>query len=178
MHKTSWEMMLQIIATRCQEEKSLNFIDIGSLSQGTTKWQAKTYREIMRPGWTYQGFDLEAGNNVDVVMPDPDQIPLPDNAVDVVISGQCLEHTEYPWVLVEEMFRVLKPGGQIFVTAPAVYPLHRFPFDCWRFYPDGMAALLRWPGFERIITWVNRPEVIRIGGKKGHADCWGIGVKP
>jgi hypothetical protein len=41
------------------------------------------------------------------------------------------------------MIRVLKPGGLIFLIAPSRGPEHRYPQDCWRFYPDGYRALAK-----------------------------------
>jgi SAM-dependent methyltransferase len=63
--------------------------------------------------------------------------------MDVVISGQVLEHAEYFWITALEMARVLKPGGLICLIAPSAGPEHRYPVDCWRFYPDGMRAIAK-----------------------------------
>ncbi len=32
----------------------------------------------------------------------------------------------------------------LFLSVPSRGPVHRFPVDCWRFYPDSMAALARY----------------------------------
>ena len=32
--------------------------------------------------------------------------------------------------------RVLVPGGLACIIAPGAQGVHRFPVDCWRFYPD------------------------------------------
>ena len=44
------------------------------------------------------------------------------------------------------MCRVVRPGGLIFLLAPSRGPEHRYPVDCWRFYPDGFRALAKWAG--------------------------------
>ena len=176
MHESSWLEMQRVIAERCRPEDNLIVADIGSMSVKAKGWQGRTYREHMQPNWKYHGLDIAEGRNVDTVMPSPDVIPLVNSWADVIISGQCLEHTKAPWVLIREMFRVLKHGGQIFLTAPAIWPWHRYPVDCWRFYPDGMAALLKWGGFDKIKTWSSNPDAVRnITGE--WADCWGVGVK-
>ena len=46
------------------------------------------------------------------------------------------------------MARVLKPGGLIFLLAPSRGPEHRYPQDCWRFYPDAYRALAKYTGME------------------------------
>jgi len=41
---------------------------------------------------------------------------------------------------------VLAPGGLACIIAPSRGPEHRYPLDCWRFYPDAFRALARWSG--------------------------------
>jgi hypothetical protein len=39
---------------------------------------------------------------------------------------------------------VLKPNGLFYLNAPSNGIFHRFPIDCWRFYPDSGKALVNW----------------------------------
>lgn len=48
------------------------------------------------------------------------------------------------WVLFLEIMRVLKPHGLFYLNAPSNGPFHRYPVDCWRFYPDSGRALIAW----------------------------------
>jgi SAM-dependent methyltransferase len=99
---------------------------------------------IYRPLFTdcvYVGADMEAGKNVDIVVPAEGPSSIPADSFDAVISGQCLEHAERPWLVVKEMARVLKPGGVCIIIAPWQWCIHRFPVDCWRILPDGMRVL-------------------------------------
>jgi len=125
-----------------------------------------TYREHVPPAWAYVGCDLAPGENVDVVQPAPYTLPFDDASFDLVISGQVLEHVEEPARLVREMGRVLRPGGMVILTAPWRWEIHRYPLDCWRILPDGMAALLRTAGLDILETYIVE------------RDCWGIGRKP
>jgi len=45
-------------------------------------------------------------------------IPLPDESVDLLYSGESIEHTRFPWLFLSEAHRVLKPNGQIIITTP------------------------------------------------------------
>ena len=46
------------------------------------------------------------------------EIPYPDDNFDIVTCTETLEHLQRPEEALEEMFRVLKPGGQLVVTVP------------------------------------------------------------
>ena len=48
------------------------------------------------------------------------------------------------WITFLEIMRVLKPHGLFYLNAPSNGPFHRFPVDCWRFYPDSGNALVNW----------------------------------
>ena len=101
-------------------------------------------RAICPAGVTYVGFDIQAGANVDRVMHDPYIIPAQDATFDVMLSTSCFEHTPLFWLMFQEILRVLKPGGLFYLCAPTNGDFHRFPVDCWRFYPDSGFALVQW----------------------------------
>ena len=123
--------------------KPLKIIDIGSYDVNGS------YKQFfLHPSWQYTGVDLGAGPNVDVVLESPYRLPFDSFSVDVIVSGQAFEHVEYFWCSWLEMVRVLKPGGHIFLLAPSRGPEHRYPQDCWRFYPDAYRALAKYASLE------------------------------
>ncbi|MFN3480499.1 MAG: glycosyltransferase, partial [Thermodesulfovibrionales bacterium] len=138
----------------------VRILDVGSYGVNGT------YREIFsdKERFDYTGLDLTPGPNVDYVPSDPyEWEDLPDESFDVIISGQAFEHIEYPWLTIREMKKKLKVGGIICIIAPSRGPEHRYPVDCWRYYPDGFKALAKWAGLEVIdckTTW----------GKSGFSD--------
>lgn len=93
---------------------------------------------------SYLGVDFAKGKGVDIVLDDPYKLPFDDSSVDIVLSSSCFEHSEMFWVLFLEILRVLKPTGLFYLNAPSNGMFHRFPVDCWRFYPDSGNALVRW----------------------------------
>jgi len=101
-------------------------------------------RECCPPGFVYTGVDFVAGKGVDVVLDDPYALPFATASVDIVLSSSCFEHSELFWVLFLDILRILKPGGLFYLNAPSNGGFHRYPVDCWRFYPDSGNALVTW----------------------------------
>ena len=95
-------------------------------------------------GFDYVGVDFVPGKGVDVVLDDPYKLPFPDESFDVVLSSSCFEHSEMFWLVFLEIMRVTKPSGLFYLNAPSNGAFHRWPVDCWRFYPDSGNALVAW----------------------------------
>ena len=143
MHISSYDHMKRIAEQHLNADDELTIYDLGSYDVNGS------YKPIFEnPKWHYKGIDLEAGPNVDIVLQNPYRWPLPSNSADVIISGQAFEHIEFFWETWMEMVRALKPGGRILLIAPSRGPEHRYPQDCWRFYPDGYRALAKFGGLE------------------------------
>jgi predicted O-methyltransferase YrrM len=107
------------------------------------------------PRYRYLTVDLAPGEGVDVVLDDPYRLPFDDGSVDVVLSGQMLEHCEFFWLIFAEMLRVLKPDGYLFLIAPSAGPIHEYPVDCYRFYPDAYRALAKYAGCHLHEVWLD-----------------------
>ncbi len=150
MHDSSYKIMAKFLGSLDPDYK-WKILDVGSLQYENHK----TYKELCNKNWEYIGLDLEPGENVDVVPKDPYSYPFVDNDFDVIISGQCFEHVDRPWILIKELYRILKPNGQICIIAPSKGPIHT-GHDCWRILPDGMISLLEWGGFDGIVTLWNK----------------------
>jgi SAM-dependent methyltransferase len=128
-----------------REQHPLRILDIGSQDVNGS------YRDLFSaPAWHYTGLDMAAGKNVDIVLRTPYAWrEVASASADVVISGQAFEHIEYFWITMLEIARVLKVGGICCILAPSSGPEHRYPVDCWRFYPDGLVAIAK---FARLHT--------------------------
>ncbi len=146
MHQSSLDHMLafrkKYLAGRGDEP--LFILDLGSFDVNGS------YRDYFAVGpWIYRGIDMTAGKNVDIVLQDPyNWREVKSGSADVVISGQAFEHIEYFWLSMLEIARVLKSDGLCCLIAPSGGPEHRYPVDCWRFFPDGFAALARFARLE------------------------------
>ncbi|GMO41624.1 MAG: hypothetical protein Pg6C_02600 [Treponemataceae bacterium] len=135
-------------------QKTLTVLDVGSQC---VPGQAGTYKVFFdEKPFKYIGIDMAEGYNVDIVLKKPYQWEeIPDNFCDVLISGQCFEHIEFPWFTISEIARVLKPNGMICIIAPSMSGLHRYPVNTYNYFSDGMIALAKYAGLEIIHASTN-----------------------
>jgi SAM-dependent methyltransferase len=73
-------------------------------------------------------------------------LPFAGNVFDTLISFQVLEHVTQPWQALQEMGRVLKPGGYLLLSTPQMWHLHETPHDFYRFTPFGLRYLCQQAG--------------------------------
>jgi SAM-dependent methyltransferase len=99
------------------------------------------YKEFLKSSSVeeYIGIDLEPTEYHHDVKPDyywdGKNIPLDDASVNFVIATEFLEHYFDTNHILNEIKRVLKPGGTFFFTVPNIWPLHENPYDYHRFTP-------------------------------------------
>lgn len=77
-------------------------------------------------------------------------LPLPDGDIDLVVCTEVLEHIAEPGRALEEVARVLRPGGRLLMTVPFVVELHEEPHDYYRYTPHALRMLLSSAGFAAI----------------------------
>ncbi len=86
------------------------------------------------------GFDLPENPRADM-HGSIDAIPVPDASFDVVLCIQVLEHVPDPAAAVQELRRVVRPGGRVLLSTHGIYPLHPNPDDLWRWTAQGLERL-------------------------------------
>src|SRR6266508_1350835 len=62
-------------------------------------------------------------------------MPLVEQAFDVLFCTEVLEHVSDTYTAIQELARLVKPGGAIIITTPFAYPLHEEPYDFVRLTP-------------------------------------------
>jgi hypothetical protein len=88
----------------------------------------------------YCSLDRIVGPSVNVVGR-AENLPLADNKFDVVFCTQMLQYVPNPQNVVNEIHRVLRPGGSLLLSAPAVFPRDGNP-EYGRFLPSSLQLLL------------------------------------
>ncbi len=110
------------------------------------------YREIIAArASSYKAMDGDPGPNIDVVG-DVHALPFAAASFDTIVSTQVMEHVKEPWRMVEEIARVLRPGGVCIVTAPFMLQFHADPSDYYRYSTEGARHLCARAGLEVLET--------------------------
>jgi ubiquinone/menaquinone biosynthesis C-methylase UbiE/DNA-binding transcriptional ArsR family regulator len=63
--------------------------------------------------------------NLTYKLGDIEQVPLPDESVDLAILSQALHHARHPQKAVDEAYRILRPGGQLLILELAEHDFEK-----------------------------------------------------
>ncbi len=117
-----------------EQGRDLQVLDVGG--------RVHPYRSLLQNRIRhYVAIDIKQTPLVDIVARG-EQIPLADERFDLVICTQILEYVMHPETVISEIYRVLKPGGSILISAPAV-TIRDADEECWRFFPSSLRMLLK-----------------------------------
>jgi SAM-dependent methyltransferase len=82
-------------------------------------------------------------------------IPVEDGRFDRIVCNQVLEHVPEPSAVLTELYRVLKPGGQMLCSCPLFFPEHQRPYDFFRYTQFGLRKLFTDAGFQVVsLRWL------------------------
>lgn len=103
---------------------------------------------------TYIGVEMKARSehgsrkNGANVLYDGKHLPFFDGVFDHIVCNQVLEHVFEPKPFLDELNRVLRPGGSVLLTVPFVWDEHEQPYDFARYSSFGLRHLADCSGFE------------------------------
>jgi SAM-dependent methyltransferase len=110
------------------------------------------FDKYLQPHLNFVNLDVSlAKKDVDVAA-DAHALPFGDESLDAVYSNAVLEHVQRPWVVVDEIYRVLRPGGKVFINLPFLNVIHD-THDYFRFTDKGLQILFS--SFEEIDSGVS-----------------------
>lgn len=138
MHDNSMAIMKKFVEEYDVSKTSV--VDIGSFDVNGN------YRGFFKGKYT--GVDIQPGPNVDVIMDSEEWANMKD--VDLVISGQTLEHVADIPKLMASIFNVLKPGGLLCIIAPSQGERHDYPIWVGNFSIERMTEAVEGAGLEVI----------------------------
>lgn len=117
------------------------FLEIGAKDYGST-----VNLRALFPGEIYVGIDMAEGKGVDLVL----DLTRPFAEIDAALAGRrfgtvfclsVLEHCAQPFLMADNITRLLAPGGTLYVSVPYAWKFHGYPSDFWRFTPEGVKKL-------------------------------------
>ena len=116
----------------------------------------------------YYSIDI-APSDVTNVISDACALPFADNSIDMILSSEVLQHIENHKSALEEMARILRPGGLIIVTFPFNFGECDFrDFRRWTLF--GMSSELEQAGCS-----VNKADS-RGGALLATVACWSSAI--
>lgn len=81
-----------------------------------------------------------------ITAPGDIRLPFNNETFDLIILDSVLEHVPDPIIILQEGYRLLKPGGRIFGDAPFLQPLHLLPHHYFNFTPFGLEVAAKKAG--------------------------------
>lgn len=126
-------------------DKSFRVLDVGA-GRGP-------YRELFAHV-SYETSDVKDFGNVDHVC-SITRLTMEDDTYDLVFCSQTMEHVSEPVKALREIRRVLKPGGEAWLSAPLFFEEHQQPVDFYRYTRFAWRHMARRAGFKVAdISWL------------------------
>jgi len=141
-HSLMGDVNQTIFVRRHADQFDGPFLEVGSRDYGSTE----DLRSLLADGDNYIGVDAVAGPGVDIVVDLTDHAERIDSQLEGMRFGtifclSVLEHCDQPFLMAENLTRLLKPNGKICISAPFAWQFHAYPADYWRFTPEGIKKL-------------------------------------
>jgi len=123
--------------TRQFNKPNIKVLEVGSRSVASkAKW-----KEFI-PQVDYTGLDIIEGDNVDVI---GDAHCLSDyfdeESFDLIISFAVFEHLAMPWLVAEEISKLLKVDGHLAIETHFAFSEHELPWHFFQFNCNGLKSL-------------------------------------
>ncbi len=114
------------------------------------------YRDFfLRFADRYIGVDWSASSHnarADIIADLNKPLPIDSGVADTIVSLSVMEHLCEPQLMLNEAFRILKPGGSIVLQVPWQWWIHEAPYDFFRYTPYGLEYMFRKAGFADIVV--------------------------
>jgi len=111
---------------------------------------SKPYKNLFKNCQNYLSIDVLSDK--ENVKPDifynGTKLPFADNIFDSILCTEVFEHVEKLDDIINELYRVLKPGGRMIVTTPFMCMEHEMPYDFRRLSFNGLSNLMKKNNFK------------------------------
>jgi len=124
-----------------RSDKSSRFLDLGC---GARPYQI-LYKDIFA-NVTCADIEIRA-SGIDVIA-NIENLPFKERSFDVVLLSEVIEHVPDEKAALNEIHRILVPGGMAIITFPFMHQMHELPNDFRRNTEFGMQRALKESGFD------------------------------
>jgi ubiquinone/menaquinone biosynthesis C-methylase UbiE len=156
---------LQILTIYKDIRKTIPFYNGNILDVGCGQ---SPYKFLLKSDIKYFGIDIVDAEkfdyqNSEITPFNGQDIPFEDAKFDGIICTEVLEHVEQYQKLIDEMYRVMKPGASGIITIPWSARYHYIPYDFFRYTPSSLKTMFR--KFEKIKIKNRGTDIANIANK-------------
>jgi SAM-dependent methyltransferase len=123
-----------------------NLYDLGCGIRSYEEFFLKFSDSYVGIDWGSSIHDTKADIFADLNQP----LPVESAVADTVVCLSVLEHLSEPQTLLNEAYRIMKPGATMILQVPWQWKLHEEPYDFFRYTPYGLQHLFAKAGFVNI----------------------------
>ena len=140
--KLRWILVKNVYATHNKSKvvRAILARMLKRLNASPDAWGLNLGAGFLSPHERLLNIDVMNAENVDIVT-DGSIIPVRDDVLDLVIAQEVLEHIANFQITINEVNRILKPGGLFYSQTPFQIGKHHGPNDYWRFSRDALEHL-------------------------------------
>ena len=121
--------------------------DLGAGESPFKEFFLQHVRQYIAVDWAGSYHNTKADIAADLNIP----LPIDSEVADTVVSLSVMEHLCEPSMMLNEAYRILKPGGGIVLQVPWQWWIHEAPYDFFRYTPYGLKYLFEKAGFVNIV---------------------------
>lgn len=122
--------------------------DLGCGETPYKEWLLKYASRYVGVDWSDSLHEIKA----DVIANLNERLLVESEVAETVLSLSVLEHLSEPQTMLNEAYRILKPGGTLVLQVPWQWWIHEAPHDYFRYTPYGLRHMLKKAGFIDIVV--------------------------